>query len=147
MYEVFSRQSLPSKKYRELVGTAVCVFNSNNGFIIENILREDDDEIYNWYALIDKTSGQLKVPIKETISKKSDDTIATLFEELVIIRNRIMHSFRITAPEGISSDNDNQMLATKYKDGNQVIITEEYLLDFIKKNEELSSKLHEFRGF
>ncbi|MBN8035466.1 hypothetical protein, partial [Vibrio vulnificus] len=76
-----------------------------------------------------------------------DDTIATLFEELVIIRNRIMHSFRITAPEGISSDNDNQMLATKYKDGNQVIITEEYLLDFIKKNEELSSKLHEFRGF
>lgn len=147
MYEVFSRQSLPSKKYRELVGTAVCVFNSNNGFIIENILREDDDEIYNWYALIDKTSGQLKIPIKETISKKSDDTIATLFEELVITRNRIMHSFRITAPEGISSDNDNQMLATKYKDGNQVIITEEYLLDFIKKNEELSSKLHEFRGF
>lgn len=147
MYEVFSRQSLPSKKYRELVGTAVCVFNSNNGFIIENILREDDDEIYNWYALIDKTSGQLKIPIKETISKKSDDTIATLFEELVIIRNRIMHSFRITAPEGISSDNDNQMLATKYKDGNQVIITEEYLLDFIKKNEELSSKLHGFRGF
>uniref|UniRef100_UPI0036D34B19 selenium binding protein n=2 Tax=Gammaproteobacteria TaxID=1236 RepID=UPI0036D34B19 len=146
MYEVFSRQSLPSKKYRELVGTAVCVFNSNNGFIIENILREDDDESYNWYALIDKTSGQLKIPIKETISKKSDDTIATLFEELVIIRNRIMHSFRITAPEGISSDNDNQMLATKYKDGNQVIITEEYLLDFIKKNEELSSKLHEFRG-
>ncbi|HGE8302980.1 TPA: selenium binding protein [Serratia marcescens] len=147
MYEVFSRQSLPSKKYRELVGTAVCVFNSNNGFIIENILREDDDESYNWYALIDKTSGQLKIPIKETISKKSDDTIATLFEELVIIRNRIMHSFRITAPEGISSDNDNQMLATKYKDGNQVIITEGYLLDFIKKNEELSSKLHEFRGF
>ncbi|MRT27085.1 selenium binding protein [Enterobacteriaceae bacterium RIT697] len=147
MYEVVSRQSLPSKKYRELVGTAVCVFNSNNGFIIENILREDDDEIYNWYALIDKTSGQLKIPIKETISKKSDDTIATLFEELVIIRNRIMHSFRITAPEGISSDNDNQMLATKYKDGNQVIITEEYLLDFIKKNGELSSKLHEFRGF
>lgn len=146
MYEVFSRQSLPSKKYRELVGTAVCVFNSNNGFIIENILREDDDESYNWYALIDKTSGQLKIPIKETISKKSDDTIATLFEELVIIRNRIMHSFRITAPEGISSDNDNQMLATKYKDGNQAIITEEYLLDFIKKNEELSSKLHEFRG-
>lgn len=147
MYEVFSRQSLPSKKYRELVGTAVCVFNSNNGFIIENILREDDDEIYNWYALIDKTSGQLKIPIRETISKKSDDTIATLFEELIIIRNRIMHSFRITAPEGISSDNDNQMLATKYKDEDQVIITEEYLLDFIKKNEELSSKLHEFRGF
>ncbi|MER3383434.1 selenium binding protein [Pectobacterium aroidearum] len=147
MYDVFSRQSLPSKKYRELVGTALCVFNSNNGFIIENILREDGDEIYNWHALIDKTSGQLKTPIKETISKKSDNTIATLFDELVIIRNRIMHSFRITAPEGISSDNDNQMLATKYKDGTQVIITEDYLLDFIKKNEELSLKLHDLRGF
>ncbi|CQH43941.1 TPA: selenium binding protein [Yersinia enterocolitica] len=147
MYESYSCQSLPSKKYRELVGTAVCVFNSNNGFIIENILREDDDKSYNWYALIDKTSGQLKDPIKETISKKTDNTIATLFEELVNIRNRIMHSFRITAPEGITSDNDDQMLATKYKDGTQVIITEEYLLDFIKKNEELSLKLHDLRGY
>ncbi len=147
MYETFSRQSLPSKKYRELVGTAVCVFNSNNSFIIENILREDDDKTYNWHALIDKTSGQLKMPIKETISKKAGDTIATLFEDLVDVRNRIMHSFRITASEGISSDHDNQMLATKYKDGTQVIITEEYLLDFIKKNEQLSLKLHDLRGF
>lgn len=147
MYESYSRQSLPSKKYRELIGTAVCVFNSNNGFIIENILREDDDKSYSWYGLIDMTSGQLKDPIKETISKKTDNTIATLFEELINIRNRIIHSFRITAPKGITSDNDNQMLATKYKDGTQVIITEEYLLDFIEKNEELSSKLHDFRGY
>ncbi|WP_423732587.1 selenium binding protein [Hafnia paralvei] len=147
MYESYSRQSLPSKKYRELIGTAVCVFNSNNGFIIENILREDDDKSYNWYELIDKNSGQLKDPIKETISKKTDNTIATLFKEIVSIRNRIIHSFRISASDGITSDNDNQMLATKYKDGNQVIITEEYLLDFIKKNEELSLKLHELRNY
>lgn len=147
MHETFSRQSLPSKKYRELVGTAVCVFNSNNGFIIENILREDDDKTYNWHALIDKTSGQLKMPIKETISKKAGDTIATLFEDLVNVRNRIIHSFRITASEDISSNHDNQMLATKYKDGTQEIITEEYLLDFIKKNEQLSLKLHGLRGF
>lgn len=38
MYEHYSRQCLPSKKYRELLGSAVCVFNSNNSFIIENIL-------------------------------------------------------------------------------------------------------------
>ncbi|MBP2170738.1 hypothetical protein J2125_003930 [Erwinia toletana] len=147
MYEDFSHQSLPSKKYRELVGTALCVFNSNNGFIIENIIREDTDKRYNWYELTDRTSGQLKAPIKETITKATDSIIASLFEEIVNIRNRIMHSFRITAPEGITSDNDNQMLATKYKDGTQVIVTEEYLMDFIKKNDELSSKLHDFRGY
>ena len=30
-----TRQSLPSKKYCELLGVALCVFNSNNAFIIE----------------------------------------------------------------------------------------------------------------
>ena len=38
MYENYTRQSLPSRKYRELLGSAVCVFNSNNSFVIENIL-------------------------------------------------------------------------------------------------------------
>ena len=28
MYESYTRQALPSKKYRELIGTAICVFNS-----------------------------------------------------------------------------------------------------------------------
>ena len=37
MYEPYTRQSLPSKEYRELLGSALCVFSSNNGFIIENI--------------------------------------------------------------------------------------------------------------
>ena len=27
MYESYTRQALPSKKYRELIGTAICVFN------------------------------------------------------------------------------------------------------------------------
>jgi hypothetical protein len=42
------------------------------------------------------------------------------------------------------------MLATKEMEkdgGTQFIITEDYLLDFIKKNEELSLLLHELRGF
>ena len=56
MYENYTRQSLPSKKYRELLGTAICVFNSNNSFVIENILRED--ESYTWDCLIDKESGK-----------------------------------------------------------------------------------------
>ena len=49
MYEDYTRQSLPSKEYRELLGSALCVFNSNNAFIIENILREDGGANYNWY--------------------------------------------------------------------------------------------------
>ena len=38
MYEKYSRQALPEKDYRELLGTAICVFNSNNAFVIENII-------------------------------------------------------------------------------------------------------------
>ena len=44
MYESYTRQSLPTKQYRELLGSAICVFNSNNAFIVENILRCDDLE-------------------------------------------------------------------------------------------------------
>lgn len=47
MYEEYSKQALPSKKYRELLGSALCVFNSNNSFIIENILRVDSKN-YNY---------------------------------------------------------------------------------------------------
>jgi len=36
MYESYTRQALPSKNYRELIGTAICVFNSNNSFVIED---------------------------------------------------------------------------------------------------------------
>jgi len=68
MNEEYTRQSLPSKKYRELLGSAVCVFNSNNSFIIENILREDSIN-YSWYNLIDKESGKLIEQIDNTIPK------------------------------------------------------------------------------
>ena len=33
MYEGYSRQALPQKKYRELLGSSLCVFNSNNQFV------------------------------------------------------------------------------------------------------------------
>ena len=54
MYESYTRQSLPSKEYRELLGTAICVFNSNNAFIIENVLRYNTDS--TWYEFMNKTS-------------------------------------------------------------------------------------------
>ena len=140
MYENYTRQSLPSKEYRELLGSAICVFNSNNSFIIENILRYDSSNIYSWHDLIDLTSGGLLKPIKETITKNSNTQIAILFDDIIAKRNRIIHSYQITY-------RGNQILATKDKNNNQFIITSKYLLDFISQNEELSTKLHTFRGF
>lgn len=146
MQEDYTRQALPSKMYRELLGSAVCVFNSNNAFIIENILKNSQTNKYSWYDLIDCTSGKLSAAIKDTITRQSNTDIAKTFNEIIEIRNRIMHSFQVTSYEQ-SDDVDGQILATKYKDGRQEIITIDFLLDFIKKNENLSAKLHEFRGF
>lgn len=141
MYEEYSKQALPSSKYRELLGSALCVFNSNNAFIIENILRVDNKN-YNWYELIDKVSGKLLPVIDETITKVTqNDKISIMFNDLVNARNRIIHSFQITDESG------NQLLATKEKNGNQYRITEEFLFQFIKKNEILSSELHSFRDY
>ena len=143
MYESYSKQALPSKEYRELLGSALCVFNSNNAFIVENILRFDTHEQFNWYKLIDAESGQLKPAISSTITKVSGNVIANLFDEIVIMRNRIVHSFQVTK-------NDEQILATKtrMKNGNeQFIITKEYFLEFIEKNEKLSSALNKIRGY
>lgn len=141
MYESYTRQSLPSKYYRELLGSAICVFNSNNSFIIENILRNDIQENYTWYDLIDKTSGQLKQPLAITITSKAGPAIANLFNDLVEKRNRIIHSFQITDTDG------EQRLATKNKNNNQYVITESDLLEFIEQNQQLCSALHDFRGY
>lgn len=141
MYERYTRQALPSKEYRELLGSAICVFNSNNAFIIENILHTDSTT-NNWYDLVDLTSGALSRKINDTISRRAGNDIAKLFSELVEMRNRIIHSFQITA------ENGEQMLATKTRkeDGNrQFRITEDYLMEFIQKNDILSDKLHEYR--
>lgn len=139
MYEPYSRQALPSREYRQLLGSAICVFNSNNSFIIENILRITDE--VTWYQLIDKPSGKIK-----KILKKNAETVPVeildLFEALVEKRNRIIHSFQITI------EDQSQLLATKtpIDDGNkQFRITKEYLMDFIKKNEQLSDLLYDWR--
>lgn len=141
MNEPYTKQTLPSKEYRELLGTAICVFNSNNAFIIENILNTDRKK-YDWYSLIDKESGKLKPIIEAIICAGTNKEISKLFSELVEMRNRIIHSFQITA------ENGEQMLATKTRkeDGNrQFRITEDYLMEFIQKNDILSDKLHEYR--
>ena len=143
MYEDYTRQALPSKYYRELLGSAMCVFNSNNSFIIENILKKDKENKYDWYKLIDKTSGQLKSVLEDIFVSQLEieKDITQLFCKLVDKRNRLIHSFQIT-------DNDGkQRLATKDRNNNQYIISESMLLDFIKLNEELSNKLYILRGY
>ena len=145
MYDTsLTRQALPSKRYCYLLGVALSVFISNNGFIIENILRTDilrTDSSKEWSKLIDKESGRLKADIAETISAVAGNDIYTLFEEIVGMRNRIIHGFRITAASG------EQIIATKERNGNQYYIDELYLTRFIRLNERLSSMLHDYRGF
>lgn len=138
MYENYTRQALPSKTYRELLGTALCVFNSNNAFIIENFLNTKIDISLSWHSLIDKESGQLTPIIKQTIN---DDNISQLFAQIIKMRNRIIHSYQITGPK------NEQILCTKVKapDNKQFIITVDYLMKFIKENEKLSTLLHAYR--
>lgn len=144
MYEKYTRQALPDREYRELLGSAICVFNLNTSFLIENILRIDSSN-FDWYHLTDLECGKLKKIIQETISVQcNNDDIINLFSELVKRRNRIIHSFQITG------ENGEQLLSTKEKvneGNNQFCITKEYLLEFIKLNEEISDLLHKLRGY
>lgn len=139
MYESYSQQALPSKEYRELLGSSLCVFNSNNSFLIENILKYDKNNKVNWYNLIDKTSGRLDPYIKSAIEGDIGVKVCSNFNEIVDKRNRIIHSFQITY-----EDNE-QCLATKDENGNQFKITKDYLLDFIKENEMFSILMYEVR--
>ncbi|MBR3482881.1 MAG: hypothetical protein IKH45_08415 [Neisseriaceae bacterium] len=145
-----TRQSLPDEEYLKLLGIAICVFNSNNAFVIENILKLDTSSTENWYDLIDLTSGHKKM--KEAIDKtignhELGERVKTSFCELVDMRNRIIHSFQIT------SDSGEQILATKYRENDeefpskQFHITKEYLLEFIEKNQKLSDLLDEIKGY
>ena len=142
MYENYTHQSLPSKQYRELLGSAICVFNSNNALIIETILRLDVPKTFDWFYLIDLESGHLKPSIRNVISTKCGNGIEKLFEEIINRRNRIIHSYQIT------NKNGEQALATKvYHKKDQFEITEEYLLEFIELNDKLSRMLHNLRGY
>jgi len=140
MYEDYSRISLPSKYYRELLGSSICVFNLNNSFIIENLINDTALKL-KWHDLIDMTSGSLKKFLTPVFYNRQD--IINLFSEIVSIRNRIIHSFRITYTK--EEMGDYQILATKNKDGTQSIIDESFLLDFITKNNSLNAMLYEFR--
>ena len=140
MYDTsLTHMALPSECYRLLLGTAVSVFCSNNNFIIENIINTDNS--YTWHELIDLESGQLKSYISSTITQTAGPEIAETFFKIVNMRNRFVHSFQCTSPEG------EQILVTKeLKTGKQFEITKEFLVQFILLNDELSRMLHAYRG-
>ena len=140
MYESYTRQSLPPESYRELLGTALCGFNSNNAFVIENFLNEPVED--TWHQLINKMSGKLLRHVENQFEKRNAGKVLELFEKLIGKRNRIIHRFQMT------DSNGQQTLATKEKETDkQFQITEEYLFDFIKENEKLSNELHNPRGY
>ena len=144
MYENDTKQALPEKYYRELLGTALCVFNSNNAFIIEIVLRLDISGKCDWYHLTDLESGKLRPSVHNVIATKCGREVEDLFVELVEQRNRIIHSYRIT------NSSNQQVLATKTltnKGNKQFEITEDYLMEFIRLNDKLSSMLHSIRGY
>ena len=122
------------------LGAAISVFNSSNAFAIENFLNEPVED--TWHQLINKTSGKLLKRVKNRFEKRGAPRVPELFDELVEKRDRIVHSYRIT------DSNGEQILATRERlTDRQFIVTEEYLMDFIKRNEELSDELHKLRGF
>lgn len=90
---------------------------------------------------MDLTSGGLRKPIKETITKVSNTRIARLFEKIIYLRNRLFHSYQITDKDG------EQRLATKEENGNRFVIDEKWLKNFIGLNEKLCLLLHDLRGF
>ncbi len=139
----YTRISLPTESYLNLLGIAISVFSSNFTFLIENIIRNDNQDLYNWHALIDENKmSRIYDAINKTITPIQDDSIVEIFKEIIVRRNRIIHSFRVT------SENKEQILATKNpKNQIQYEIDEEYLIDFINLNNKMSKKLHDLRGF
>lgn len=147
MYENYSRQAMPDKNYRELLGTAICVFNSNNAFIIENLLNISN--YHDWWNLMDQESGTIAEIMKSRRYKNAFRGNEYLFQKwhnLVLNRNRIIHSFQVTSKEN-SDDIDGQILFTKVKEsGEQFPITKEYLIKFIKDNSDFAIQLDNFRN-
>lgn len=144
MYEPYTRQSLPENEYRELLGTAIYVFNQNFAFFVEIISTYYGNNIdnFDWYHLIDMTAGEFYNNVKSKINNEDVNLALEEFNKVKDKRDRIVHSF------GITNTENKQVLQTKTKTtkGNiQTEITEEYLFDFIKDNDNLSNKLYELR--
>lgn len=148
MRSQYTSQPVSDPEYMTLLGTALYVFNSNNAFIIENMLNVSNYR--DWWHLIDQESGIIDAMLrgKHYSTFKEHEEILRLFHDLVLRRNRIIHSFPITSYKE-SDDPDGQILYTKEKieaGNNQFTITKNFLLNFIKDNNRLSQLLNDLRN-
>ena len=138
-----TKQSTSDDEFLYLLGVCQWVFNSNFGFIIEMIDKEhhnNSDE--RWIDLIELTAGWL-LNYKDKIITILGEEIYSLFSELVDKRNSIIHSI----PTGEKVDNYEIPVYRNDSKHKYVRIDKNYLIDFIKKNEKLSSLIHSFRGY
>ena len=135
----YSNELLPDKAYLTLLGKALYIFNNSNSYVIEKILHCEPDE-YSWSELIDRNSGNLRYPIKQTLSKGTDNRIINKFEELIDVRNRIAHSYQIKD----KATGKPILAARNHKTGRQSILTTKYLENFIQKNYDFVKILDEF---
>ncbi|MGE4572452.1 MAG: hypothetical protein AB7E09_06895 [Candidatus Izemoplasmatales bacterium] len=138
-----TRISLPQEEYLLLLGISISVFSSNYSFLIENILKNDTEQSFNWHDLVDENKmKKIYKAINDTITPIKGASIIDTFKEIIVMRNRIIHSFRITSKSG------EQVLATKDPDNQkQFEVSKEYLKDFIQLNNKFSDLLHELRGY
>ena len=103
MYENYTRQSLPTKEYRELLGSAICVFNSNNSFIIENILRAGSEIAQIFSDLVDKRNR-----IIHSFQITNDDK-----EQILATKDKQHNQFVITKEYLLDFIKGNEVLSDK----------------------------------
>ncbi len=141
--EKLTRQSLTDNEFLYLLGVCQWVFNSNVSFIIEMIDKEHhNNSEESWFNLVEKTAGNLK-DYKNIVYNILGRDIYDLFNELVLERNAIFHSF----PTGEKVNNYYIPIYRNDYKGLNIEIDKEYLKAFIKKNEKLSDLIYRFRGY
>lgn len=138
-----TRQSLSDDELLYLIGVSQWVFNSNLHFIIEMIDKEHhNNSEESWFDLIELTAGKLKGDHKDLILSVLGSEIYDLFADIKEKRDAIVHSF----PTGKKVDGYCIPVYRNDTKGKRVEIDKEYLKEFIKQNEKLSSLVYKIRG-
>ena len=135
-----TRIPLPDENYTELLGSALYAYNYNYKFVIDNIVDSKDSD-KDWYELNSRNSKKNSVSreLLKIVDNDINNPIYNSFISLRIIRDRIIHSLPCTSKDGV------QILNTINSKKEQYYISKDLLIDFIKKNEELTDLLYKFR--
>lgn len=102
-----TRIPLPDEEYTELIGSAIYSFDYNYSFIINNIIESKKSD-KNWYELNGRSNKAISVTneLLKVLKNDKNNKIYQSFKDLVLTRNRIVHSFPCT------DENDEQILRT-----------------------------------